>query len=212
MLELVEHSRLEVSAISVGRITGEYLKYVRGLSERVSAEDLSEFLQLGSRLLYIKSLALLPQADPAEADSELRQLEAELAEYRRFQEAAKWLAKPHGRSWERPVSPKLDIAELPLPRLDLERLTEAFTRALKDAPAAPAKVIRSPHLSLETAVGRLKTLLPDGFALNEVLAKCRDRLEIVVTFLAVLELMRSGAAQVSQNGQFGHITLGAVRV
>src|SRR4051812_21815619 len=90
LLELVERNKLEVSAISVGQITTEYLAYVRTL-EAASAEDLSEFLQLGARLLYVKSLALLPQETSDQQATELKQLSLELAEYRRFQSAARLL-------------------------------------------------------------------------------------------------------------------------
>jgi segregation and condensation protein A len=201
LLELVERNKLEVSAISVGRITSEYLKYVRTL--KVSAEDLSEFLQLGARLLYIKSLALLPRESADEQATELHQLSLELAEYRRFQAAAKTLAgRAPARTWTKPASPRLSPEELPLPDLKLDQLAEAFTRALKLVPpAAPVGVIKQ-HLSLERATKNLRTLLPNGFELHTVLERCRDRLEIVVTFLAILELVRSGAAQVVQAGQF----------
>src|SRR5476649_1798681 len=105
LLELVERNKLEVSAISVGQITTEYLGYVRTLAQ-ATAEDLSEFIQLGARLLYIKSLALLPQDSSLQQESELRQLEHELTEYRQFQSAAKNLASlSGGGTWTHPVKP-----------------------------------------------------------------------------------------------------------
>jgi segregation and condensation protein A len=209
LLELIERHQLEVTEVSVGTITSEYLKKVRGLEE-VSAEDLSEFLQLGARLLYIKSLSLLPQTDSDEQARELEQLSLELAEYRRFQAAAKLLAaRSSTRTWQRPSAPRLQPHELPLPTLGLEQLAEAFTRALKFAPVAVPESIITPHLSIETVTRNLRELLPAGFELHTVVERCRDRLEIVVTFLAILELVRGGMARVTQAGQFDPILVEA---
>jgi len=202
LLELVERNQLEVSQVSVGRITTDYLDRVHSLGD-VSPEDLSEFLQLGARLLYIKSLALLPQADAGEQSRELELLTLELAEYRRFQTAAKYLAgRSHLRTWTRPALPPRPAAELPLPNIALDQLADAFSRALKLAPVAPPSAVIKQHLSLETVTSKLRDRLPGGFDLHTAIEACRDRLEIVVTFLAVLELVRSGAATVTQAGQF----------
>jgi segregation and condensation protein A len=202
LLELVERNKLEVSAISVGQITSEYLAYVRSLT-RGSAEDLSEFLQLGARLLYIKSLALLPQDSAEQQASELQQLSLELAEYRRFQEAARNLgALATQATWPRPVVTRLDPGELPLPDIQLTQLAEAFTQALRRTQKPTLTTIQTPHLSLETVTRRLHKLLPGGFNLQTVIDSCNNRLEIVVTFLATLELVRSGAAKLTQASQF----------
>lgn len=209
LLELIERHQLEVSQVSVGTITSEYLEKVRGL-EAVSAEDLSEFLQLGARLLYIKSLSLLPLSDSDEQARELEQLSLELAEYRRFQAAAKLLdARSSSRTWQRPTAPRLKPHELPLPALGLEQLAEAFTRALKFAPVASPGGVMTPHLSIETVTQNLRQLLPAGFELHTIIERCRDRLEIVVTFLALLELVRGGIARVTQAGQFDPILVEA---
>jgi len=131
LLELIERRQLEVSQVSVGTITSEYLEKVRGL-EAVSAEDLSEFLQLGARLLYIKSLSLLPQTDSDEQARELEQLSLELAEYRRFQSAAKLLAaRSSSRTWQRPSAPRLMLHELPLPTLGLDQPRRSLHPGIK---------------------------------------------------------------------------------
>ena len=209
LLELIEHRQLEVSQVSVGTITSEYLEKVRGLTG-VSAEDLAEFLQLGARLLYIKSLSLLPQDDSTEQTRELEQLSLELAEYRRFQAAAKLLvSRSSTRTWQRPAAPPLKASELPMPALGLDQLAEAFTRALKFAPAAAPSATLKQHLSIETITDNLRRLLPAGFELHTVVERCRDRLEIIVTFLAILELVRAGTARVTQAGQFDPILVEA---
>jgi len=209
LLELVENSKLEVSAIAVGQITTDYLSYVRSLKQ-ASPEELSEFLQLGARLLYIKSLALLPRESAEQQASELRALSLELNEYRQFQSAARALASRGAqRTWPRPVPPRPAGADAPMPNLSLNQLAEAFTRALERVPAAPPETVLKQHLSLETVMHNLRAILPNGFDLQNVIDKCHNRLEIVVTFLGVLELVRSGAAQVTQANQFEPIKVEA---
>jgi len=211
LLELIERNQLEVSQVSVGTITSEYLEKVRGLSG-VSAEDLTEFLQLGARLLYIKSLSLLPQNDATEQSRELEQLSIELAEYRRFQAAAKLLVtRSSSRTWQRPAAPRISPSDLPLPALGLDQLAEAFARALKFAPVATPSAIVKQHLSIEVITENLRHLLPVGFELHTVVERCRDRLEIIVTFLAILELVRARQARVTQAGQFDPILVEAAR-
>jgi segregation and condensation protein A len=210
LLDLVERNQLEVSLVSVGRITSEYLERVRQLGD-VSPEELSEFLQLGARLLYIKSLALLPQTDANEQSRELELLSLELAEYRRFQEAAKQLAARSSlRTWPRRAAPRRAASELPLPNIRLDQLADAFSRAMKLAPVAPPSAVVKQHLSLETVIKRLRSQLTGGFDLHTAIEACQNRLEIVVTFLAVLELVRDGTATVTQAGQFEPVRVEAV--
>ena len=210
LLDLVERGRLEVTAISVAEITENYLVRVRELGP-ASPETLSEFLQLGARLLYIKSLALLPQEPSDEQNEELRLLNLELEEYSRMQAAAQELARrrPH-RTWQRTATTTLEPGELPMPELELPQLAEAFTRALKRLePIRPVGVIQR-HVSLETISHQIRKRLEDGgFDLQVLLDSCRNRLEVIVTFLALLELIRGGEARVTQPDQFAAINVEA---
>lgn len=206
LLELVERNRLEVTEISVAAVTSQYLARIREMKE-VAPEHLSEFLQLGTRLLHIKSLALLPREAAAEQAEELRQLNLELEEYRRYQAAARELARLSGRSsWHRPVVSRLATHELPLPELNLSDLAGAFQNALKRVePAKPEGIIRR-HLSQAEIAERIRRRLAKGaFGLQELLDSARDRVEVIVTFLAMLELIRDQELRVVQEGQFAAI-------
>jgi len=207
LLELVEKGKFEVTAISVADITTEYLEVVRSVDR--SPEELSEFLQLGARLLYIKSLALLPKGPVPEQADELKLLNLELEEYKRMQIAAKELAKlATSRTWTRPVTPSLSVDELPMPSIALTQLAAAFEKAIQRLePKVPAQVIKR-RVSLDALMQRLKTRLDAGsFDLSDLLSSATDRLEIVVMFMALLELIRSGVAKVMQADQFAPITV-----
>lgn len=209
LLELVEHGNLEVTTISVAEITTDYLAYIKTLDNH-SPEQVSDFAQLGARLLFIKSLALLPSETNEESSQELRQLNLELEEYRRLQQASRELSRRyHLQTWERPLAPRLTPAELPLPTLTLNQLTTAFTEALKRFEPAPATQTIQEHISLDTKLAQLRDQLGSGFTLQAILDLCQTRLEIVVTFLALLELIHEGSAQVNQASQFSSIQVQA---
>jgi segregation and condensation protein A len=211
LLQLIERGNIEVTQISVASITTQYLERLHQLPDQ-SPEHLSEFLQLGARLLHIKSLALLPGDTAIEHTVELQRLNDELAEYRRFQQLARELAtRSQYQTWERPVTERLTGADLPLPRVTLEQLSAAFITALnRTRPALETATILN-HISLETIMKRLHRRLQAGFNLDTLIASCENQLEIIVTFLAVLELVREGSARVSQTQQFAAITVEATR-
>ncbi|HSX02448.1 MAG TPA: ScpA family protein [Candidatus Saccharimonadia bacterium] len=206
LLELVERNQMPVTEISVAAITAQYLERIRSL-EQQGAEQLSEFLQLGARLLYIKSLALLPRESAQEQADELQQLNLELEEYQRYQQAARQLGRlSAGASWTRPTVTRLEPHELPLPQLTLPQLAEAFARALRQAEPQPKRQLLATPVSQAAIMARLRRRLAEGpFELQSLLDATRHRLEIIVTFLAMLELTRAGELQVTQGGQFAPI-------
>ena len=208
LLELVERRQLEITDISIAAITADYVEHLGRLSSR-EPENLSEFLHMGARLVYIKSLALLPQEAGEEQADELRQLNQELAEYRRYQQAARELERLAAQgSWTRPVVNRLEPSERELPAIGLEQLASAFQQALRRAqPERPSRVLRS-TLTQEAALKRLRSRLRQGpVELQHLLDEARDRLEIVVTFLATLELVKQGEVRVVQDGQFAPVIM-----
>jgi len=214
LLELVENGKLEVTAIAVGAITRQYLDRVSGMTE-LSREDLAQFLELGARLVYIKSLALLPDAEDDETPmAELRQLNQELAEYRLFQAATGHLRTrliSGQRSFTRTSVPKLSGSDLPHPEIDLVQLGALFNAALERTKPAPTMSLREHHYDQAEIASRLLKQVKQGtVGLKQIIAGCRDRLEIIVTFLAVLELVRGDRVKVDQTDHLGEMTLVAV--
>jgi segregation and condensation protein A len=210
LLELVEGGQIEVTTISMAAITKSYLGRINELAGR-NADELSEFIQLGCRLVYIKSLALLPQSDAAEQGEELRQLNIELEEYRRYQKAAESLArKSNHRTWQRRAVTKLSVEELPMPTIDLMKLQDAFTRAMqRAAPIMPQGSITA-HISQAEITKHIINRLKQGsFQLEALLAETKLRIEIIVTFLALLELIKTQAVRVTQATQFEPIMVEA---
>ncbi len=211
LLELVERGRLQVTRISVAEITTRYLERLEELPA-TSPEELSDFVGLGARLLYIKSAALLPAPTADAEPDELARLNQELDEYRSMQ-VATTLLKDHAptQTWQRAAADRLDASELPMPSIALEALTEAFTQAIAQLAPPQGKGIIMPHLTVDRLATRITKRLQEGsFELAELLAGCHDRIEMVTTFLALLELMRQMKVQVSQTAPFGPVQVAAV--
>lgn len=209
LLELAEKGKVELTAISVSSITADYLVRVSAMTN-LQPEELSDFLRLGSRLLYIKSLALLPHEGDHQGE-ELQRLTLELTEYRRYQQAARKLSGMLGNpTWQRHAAAKLPTEELPMPNLRLDVLQEAFARALSRAePLAGSGTIEQ-GISQESVLKSLKKRLQAGsFELHTVLDAAADRFAIILIFMALLELLKSGKATVVQEGQFGPIMIEA---
>jgi segregation and condensation protein A len=210
LLELVERNKMPVTDIAVATITSQYLEHLAKLPD-VTPEALGDFIQLGSRLTYIKSLALLPSAEPSEQAEELRILGVELSEYQRFQKAAARLAeRDAGAHWTRPQSQQLAPVDLPLPQVTLPDLAAAFQAALRRVePEIKPRAIAHVLSQRDVIAGLRQRLTRGSFELEELLATLTSRLEVVVTFSALLEIMREGQARVTQASQFSPILVEA---
>jgi segregation and condensation protein A len=212
LLQHVEAGRVEVTSISVAYITREYLDHLKQL-EGLSSEEVAEFARLGARLVYIKSLALLPPTTSPDQAEELEQLNLELKEYAALKAAATALADRQNLTlWSHPAAPVVKAAP-GLPVLPLEDLATAFQEALKrHTPNLPAAHHPAPHLTQQAVTRRLQARLAAGRVnLAELIDDCHSRLEIILTFMASLELLRAGQITMQQNRPFSPIVLEAAR-
>ena len=220
LLHLLDQRQLEITAISLVAVTDQYLAYVRLLPAGPPAlEALAEFLVVAAHLLLLKSRALLPReraATAADDEVDAETLEQRLAEYRHYRAAAARLGERQERgerAFSRQAPPPLPPA--PPPRLEAaapEQLAQALQRLLAArAPAqqgpqpAPAprvtlaERIREVHAAVETH-GRV------SFAW--LAAGCASRADLIITFLAILELYRAREIGLEQDALFGEIWLG----
>jgi chromatin segregation and condensation protein Rec8/ScpA/Scc1 (kleisin family) len=107
--------------------------------------------------------------------------------------------------------PKLSGVDLPRPEIDLVQLGALFNAALERTKPAPTMTLRDRHYDQAKIAEQLLTQIKAGAtSLQQIIAACRDRLEIIVTFLAVLELVRSEQVSVSQPNHGGEMTLAAL--
>ncbi len=224
LLHLVEREQLAITAVSLAQVTEQYLAYLQVLLELEKTQGqaldpapLADFVAMAARLLWIKSRALLPRQEPltAQEDEEdpAEALARQLREYKMFKEAAAKLAERGEmlRSYVRTAPPP----DLP-PRLEtlditLADLVKAMERALAEnekLPAAPVP-LEPLRVTIAQKMDLIRQLLAEGRPVyfRELWAHATSRLEIIVSFLAVLELVKRKVIVVRQEELFGEITI-----
>ncbi|MEN6625728.1 MAG: segregation/condensation protein A [Candidatus Sumerlaeia bacterium] len=219
LLHLIKVNELEISEISISQITGQYLDYLR-LMETLDLEVAGDYLVMAASLINIKLRALLPDAEeelePEEEEVDgfmtARALMQRLIEYRKFKEAAASLARNAERQSQifiREVAlPQLAEAEAtPQVRGDLTLLLEAFTRVIRFVERRDYHQIQQENYTIEDKISmvRRRLLIEEGFELGAVFMECHDKVEMIVTLLAMLELCRLKEVLIRQGETFGEV-------
>lgn len=221
LLQLIEKDELDISEVSLMAVTDQYLQTIGQLAVREPGA-LADFLVVASKLLYIKSRNLLPKPQPlleGEEEDAGDALLKQLLEYRRFKEVALALQEREKlglHTFPRPASlPNLE-KQLDLTNVDVARLHAALQQVLQRIPSAPRvpriktypvtvaeqiEAVRSRFRQLDKVNGARRM----GF--SALLGEQAGRMEVIVTFLAVLELIKQQEISVVQEGLFGEILL-----
>ncbi len=216
LLHLIEREELDITQVSLAQITNQYLDYLAQLSER-DPDNLADFLVVAAKLLLIKSRVLLPQppAPPAADEEDIGEdLVRQLIEYRKFREAARWLREldEQGlRSYIRlagvpPLEPNVDLGDV-----TLDDLLETVREVLSIKPPAPSVNGSVPPVIItianqmqlierETAGGR-------RVSFRRLMEQATSRLEVIVTLLALLEMVKQLRVTMRQDKLFGDIQI-----
>lgn len=209
LLALVEREEVDIFKVSLARVTDAYLAEVAA-RDVADPREMAEFLWMAARLLLIKSIRLLPNDSPSDEETELLGWEDDvrrrLEEYRAYKQIAGELlerATQETFAFPPPARPvEAGGQEQPL---DVDFLVEAFNRVLARIPPRPV-VVQGRTWTLQEKLDLIIERLRDGpLELVELILESEDRLEAVVTFVAVLELIRRSAVRVSQKQRFGPI-------
>jgi len=215
LLSLIEHAELDITAVSLAMVTDQYLAYINGLEE-INADEISAFLVIAAKLLQIKSEALLPRPPEHKAGDEDigRTLVDQLKLYKRFKEIGAWLSERQQanlRSFLRIAPPPKVEPKLDLSNITLEKLVVAAETALtKETARKPlGMVIAPPRITIREKIDLIaKTMREvERSTFHTLLTQGASRLEIVVTFLAMLELIKRYRIQATQDGLFNDIEI-----
>ena len=232
LLHLIEREDLDITAVSLVQVTDQYLAALHAAQSPINAESglkaehslidlraLAEFVAVGAKLLFLKSRALLPRtadeaaADALEAEEIASDLTARLEEYRAFKSAAGYLRELDDaghRSFVRIAPPPVDWLPTGLENVTMKKLLGALAKALERLPPAPEpqRLQRSIINIAERRRDILQAVRHRGhLAFARLIADCRSRLEVIVTFLAVLELLKTEDLRAEQESSFGEIVL-----
>lgn len=218
LLRLIEKAELDITTISLARVTDQYLAYIRQLDE-VHPDLLADFLVVAARLILIKSRALLPRppmVDQEEEEDIGEDLVRQLEEYKRFKEAAQQLQSREEqglRCYIRVAPPVVKPRGLAPGEVSLDDLMVALRRVLNKAPAAPLSTVVSPiSISIDDKMRAVESAVATGRRVHfsSLLIDAGSRIEIVVTFLAILELIKQAKLVARQDQAFGEIYLAQV--
>ena len=215
LLHLIKKHELSVYDIPVAVVTKQYLEYL-DLMQELNLEVAGEFLVMAATLIHIKSRMLLPRPDPTQEDPDEDPREAlmrQLIEHQRFKAAAELLhEKEIQRSamWHRPDGRVADVVgEAPEPEIevDLFSLMAAFRQVLERARQRPRVILPPEQMPIETRIEQLLARLSetDACGFEELFADVQTRAGMIVTFLALLEMIRLKMVRVYQQGNFGAI-------
>lgn len=216
LLQLIERAELDITTLALAQVTDQYLAHLAQIQERNPAE-VSAFLVIAARLLQIKSAALLPRPPLVEASKEEESGEAlarQLIQYRRFKQLAGilWQREDEGlHTYLRVAPPPVKVeARLDLAGITLLDLAEAARQMLvkQNGLTDLSKVVTLPRVTIREKISSIITnLRTAGFTTFRSIIKTRSRLEIVVTFLAMLELIKRHIIQAQQTAIFSDIEL-----
>jgi segregation and condensation protein A len=214
LLHLISRDEVDIYDIPIAHITRQYLEYIE-IMRMLDLDVAGEFLVMAATLMRIKAKMLLP-APPSLAEDEVdprEELVQRLLEYRQFKEAAGTLkSREESRRllYERGRVPDdADAGPLPLAPATLFHLLDALNRVLVRLPARTVLELEAEAYDIEEKIARIQSrvLVAGRLAFETLLGECRTRLEMIVTFLALLELLKLNRLVAVQSGNFGAIEL-----
>ncbi len=210
LLELVEKEELPITELSLAKVTEEYLAHVN--AQEVPPEELADFLVIATRLLLIKSRAILP-ALGVEEEEDAGKLALQLRMYREFAEATKgvealWNGGHVMFAREKTSVPKV-VGFLPPAGVDTSAMEKAFRMLLKKL--EPFFALQEHALervvSVQERIKQIRSVILERARLTfgDMVKGSASKVEVVVSFLALLELMKQRVVGVVQGGAFDEI-------
>jgi segregation and condensation protein A len=214
LLSLTEQEKLDITRVSLAKIADQYLEYI-AKAQDITLGHLADFLSVAARLILIKSKALLPLLEfTEEEEEEIKDLEHQLAQYKKFKEAAKNMALLYDSpkaSFSREGFSGLGVVFYPPENIVAEDLARVFAKILGEIPVVEKleEEMVKEVLTLEERIVHLQDALREKMqtSFSELVANAKDKVEIVVSFLAMLELVKQRLIHVEQGELFSEIHL-----
>ena len=217
LLYLIKRDEIDIYDISIERITRQYLEYLDAF-KILDLDVAGDFVVMAANLIYIKSRSLLPKDqqppdEAAEEDDPRWELVRQLIEYKKFKDAAGHLQQREldreGLFTRMAEKPEM-MAERPLAEVSIFDLINAFNSALKRlTKPEDLREIFEENFTVSDKIDLIMKMTAAGVPLrfSELFANAASRTEVVVTFLALLELVRLKQVRARQGEEFGEIEL-----
>jgi len=215
LLHLIKRDEIDIHDIPIAHITQQYLHYIE-LMRLLDLDVAGEFLVMAATLMRIKARMLLPLPSTAEEEDEgdpREELVQRLLEYRLFKEAAQGMSEREGvrrTLHERGQVPGEDDAgPLPLAPATLFDLLGALQRVMERRKSEPVYAVQTESYDIEEKMSLIaRTVAEEGRLLfSDVMSRARVRMEIIVSFMALLELIKLGNVICVQDRNFDDILI-----
>lgn len=216
LLQLIEKEKMDITQVSLAKIADQYIDYINK-SKEINPDEIADFLVVAARLLLIKSRALLPFLYPEE-EEEIKDLELQLKMYKEFLEAMKKIEamlKKKKFMFAREFNRKAVLANLnlfsPPKNLTANYLQTVFFDLLGRV-KLPEKLEEEKmerKINIEEKIMAIRKMLIERikFGFNKILGGAKSKTEIIVSFLALLELVKQRSIIVKQEGIFDEIVI-----
>ncbi len=214
LLQLIELEKLSITEVSLSQVTEQFLKYLDKL-EVEKSEELAEFLVIATKLVYMKSRTLLPYLNPEEDDGP--SLADQLKMYQQYIAASKkiniyWQQNKiaYGRI-EPPVKSLEIVCPLNAATKDLYKLMNKLVARLRPPTPLP-KITIDRAISVKQKVESIWNALKQHKKMNfkDLLDSAESKTEVIVSFLALLELMRDQKALINQSDTYGNMEVNLI--
>lgn len=216
LLDLIEKRKLHISEVTLSQVADEFIEFTKSLDSQDGGyvSDLADFILVASTLLLIKSKSLLPSLElTEEEEGSIEDLEKRLLEYKKCKELAENLSKMFGNFlYFAEERKKINVFFSPTKDISIFSLQNALAEVLKNVPKVESlpKVAVAKIVSLEEMIDklseRIKTSLKTSFSDFSNMGKAQ-KVDVIVSFLAMLELVKQGAVRVNQNKHFDDIQI-----
>jgi len=218
LLKIIEKEEMDITEISLASIADEFVNYIRSSNaEEIDPEEMADFLVIAAKLLLIKSKALLPYLLPEE-EEDIEELEKQLKMYKEFIEASAKIEKMLGKKkfmFAREFNRKVVLDNInsfsppkKLTAVDMASAFAALLVRLQPAEKIEEKTIQD-EINIEEKIDTIKDLLKERIRVSfkKVMEQAKNKTEIIVSFLAMLEMMRQREVHLDQDELFGDIII-----
>lgn len=214
LADLISKEELNITIISLAQVTDQYLEYLEN-NEDINLSNLAEFLTVASKLILIKSKSLLPLLVLSEEEEEeIVDLEKQLIEYKKFKEVSQKIGKimeSEEYSFSRESFLDLEPVFSPPSDIGVKDLFETYESILSEIPVIEdmeEERVRE-VVSLKDKIDSLRNFLKNKIetSFHELIGESKNKVEVIVSFLAMLEMAKQRIVLVEQEGMFSDIRL-----
>lgn len=214
LLSLIEERKLDITQIAIAEVTEQFLQHLKTL-EKVDPTLLADYLTIAAKLLVIKSKAILPtlELEKEEEDAGF-DLESKLLLYKQFKEVAKYLKKLDNKrrqGFSRTTSFEEKISFYPDPNITTNELHGCILtvlNSLKELDALPKAKLKE-AISIQEKIDHLRTSLSGQIEtrLSDLIKTAKNKSEVIITFLALLELIKQRIFVADQEALFAEVVI-----